>query len=253
MVVDDTRRSSAGIDFTALRATGTTRRRTRPAPRSAGTTRRSACAVRPSPTSPTHFTRRWNEVTGEQLAAAGRSRRRRATWTSRSCAPSRRRRTGFAPRGEFTILEAYLRALRSAERFIYLENQFLWSPEVVDVLADKLARPAVRRLPDPARAPGQARNGADTTRGQLGRLLDADAGAGRLLATTITAHHDGRSAPVYVHAKVAVVDDRWLTIGSANLNEHSLFNDTEMNVLVCDPALARRHGCGCGPSTPSAR
>jgi phosphatidylserine/phosphatidylglycerophosphate/cardiolipin synthase-like enzyme len=45
---------------------------------------------------------------------------------------------------------------------------------------------------------------------------------------------------VYVHAKVGIIDDRWLTIGSANLNEHSLFNDTELNVLVCDPTLARQ-------------
>ena len=32
---------------------------------------------------------------------------------------------------------------------------------------------------------------------------------------------------------------RWLTVGSANLNEHSLFNDTEVNVVVRDEALAR--------------
>ena len=44
--------------------------------------------------------------------------------------------------------------------------------------------------------------------------------------------------PVYVHAKIGIVDDRWLTIGSANLNEHSLFNDTEMNVVTHDPGLA---------------
>jgi phosphatidylserine/phosphatidylglycerophosphate/cardiolipin synthase-like enzyme len=31
----------------------------------------------------------------------------------------------------------------------------------------------------------------------------------------------------------------WLTVGSANLNEHSLFNDTEVNVVAHDPALAR--------------
>jgi phosphatidylserine/phosphatidylglycerophosphate/cardiolipin synthase-like enzyme len=36
-----------------------------------------------------------------------------------------------------------------------------------------------------------------------------------------------------------VIDDAWLTVGSANLNEHSLFNDTEANVVVRDPALAR--------------
>ena len=40
--------------------------------------------------------------------------------------------------------------------------------------------------------------------------------------------------------KTLDVDDRWLTIGSANLNEHSFFNDTEMNVVAHDPDLARR-------------
>jgi phosphatidylserine/phosphatidylglycerophosphate/cardiolipin synthase-like enzyme len=42
-----------------------------------------------------------------------------------------------------------------------------------------------------------------------------------------------------VHPKVGIVDDRWLTIGSANLNAHSLLNDTEMNVVTDDPELAR--------------
>ena len=42
-----------------------------------------------------------------------------------------------------------------------------------------------------------------------------------------------------MHAKIGIVDDRWLTIGSANLNEHSLFNDTEMNVVTDDEDLAR--------------
>src|SRR5262249_29982041 len=37
---------------------------------------------------------------------------------------------------------------------------------------------------------------------------------------------------------IAVVDDRWLTLGSANLNEHSLFNDTEVNVALFDSAIA---------------
>ena len=46
--------------------------------------------------------------------------------------------------------------------------------------------------------------------------------------------------PVYIHAKVAIVDDQWLTLGSANLNEHSLFNDTEMNIVSHDPELARQ-------------
>ena len=68
---------------------------------------------------------------------------------------------------------------------------------------------------------------------------DADDGAGRLLAATVARRTGARRDPLYVHAKVGIVDDRWLTIGSANLNEHSLFNDTEMNVVTYDPELAR--------------
>ena len=87
--------------------------------------------------------------------------------------------------------------------------------------------------------PRKPSNGADTTRGQLGRLLDADDGTGRLLAATISAHDGETAAPVYVHAKLGIVDDEWLTVGSANLNEHSLFNDTEVNIATDDPELAR--------------
>jgi phosphatidylserine/phosphatidylglycerophosphate/cardiolipin synthase-like enzyme len=48
-----------------------------------------------------------------------------------------------------------------------------------------------------------------------------------------------RRPPVYVHAKIGVVNDEWLSIGSANLNEHSLFNDTELNFVADDAGLAR--------------
>ncbi len=146
----------------------------------------------------------------------------------------------FAPRGEFSILDGYLRALRSAREFIYLENQFLWSTEVVQVLADKLRRPSHPSFRIVLLLPTRPSSGADTTRGQLGYLIDADNGAGRLLAATVNAHAGSRTGPLYVHAKVGIIDDRWLTIGSANLNEHSLFNDTEVNILTLEPGLARQ-------------
>jgi len=140
--------------------------------------------------------------------------------------------------GEFSILESYRRALRSAERLVYIESQFLWSPELVEILAEKLRNPPTDRFRLLCVLPAKPNDGADDTRGQLGALLDADDGAGRMLACAL--HQRGEGAhPVYVHAKVAIVDDRWLTVGSANLNEHSLFNDTEMNVVVHDPELAR--------------
>ena len=88
--------------------------------------------------------------------------------------------------------------------------------------------------------PALPNSGADYTRGILGDLIDADAGAGRILACTLAAHSIGAVDQIYVHAKVAIVDDTWLTVGSANLNEHSLFNDTEVNIVTHDPELAKR-------------
>jgi phosphatidylserine/phosphatidylglycerophosphate/cardiolipin synthase-like enzyme len=48
-----------------------------------------------------------------------------------------------------------------------------------------------------------------------------------------------RYRPVYVHAKVAVVDDRWATIGSANLNSRGMSHDAELNVAALDAEFAR--------------
>jgi phosphatidylserine/phosphatidylglycerophosphate/cardiolipin synthase-like enzyme len=82
-------------------------------------------------------------------------------------------------------------------------------------------------------------NGGDDSRGQIADLLECDAKRGRVLACTLTALGELGPCPVYVHAKIGIVDDAWLTIGSANLNEHSLFNDSEANVVICEPELVR--------------
>jgi len=145
------------------------------------------------------------------------------------------------PQGEFTVLESYLRAIRAAERLVYLESQFLWSPELVTALAAKLREPPRDDFRVVALLPAQPNNGSDDTRGQLGVLIDAAKRGGaeqRFLACTL--YQPGPAGrPVYVHAKVGIVDDRWLTVGSANLNEHSLFNDTEANVVLRDADAAR--------------
>ena len=143
------------------------------------------------------------------------------------------------PRGEFSVLEAYVRALRSAERLIYLENQFLWSPEIVEVLEGKLRRPPSDDFRIVVLLPAKPNNGQDDTRGMLGRLVEADGDGDRFLATTILSRTGAQDGPLYVHAKIGIVDDAWLAVGSANLNEHSLFNDTEVDVVTCDAGLAR--------------
>jgi len=185
-----------------------------------------------------HFNDRWRAVDGEVLEvvepspSAGDSELQVVRTVPEKV-------YDFLPRGDFRILETYTRALRSARKLIYLESQFLWSPRVVAILANKLRHPPTDDFRVLVLLPAKPNNGADTTRGQLGVLAAADAGAGRFLATTISARSGGLSGPLYVHAKIGIVDDAWLTIGSANLNEHSFFNDSEMNVVSCDPHVAR--------------
>ena len=185
-----------------------------------------------------HFRLRWQEVTGEAVPAAqvpqrAGDRKLQLVQTIPEGIYAAR------PRGQFRILEAYLRALDSAERLVYVETQFLWSPEIVDRLVEKLRDPPSDDFRLVVVLPSHPQSGNDESRGQVGQLADADDGAGRFLACALYAREGALSAPIYVHAKIAIVDDRWFTIGSANLNEHSLFNDTELNVVAADEELAR--------------
>lgn len=182
-----------------------------------------------------HFALRWHEVTGERLLApappspAGAVRAQFVRTVPNNVYEA-------LPRGDYRILEGYVRALRSAERLVYLENQFLWAPELVGILAAKLRDPPSDEFAVVLLLPAHPNNGADDTRGQLGVLVDADRHE-RLLACTL--YQPGRANQVYVHAKIGIVDDSWLAIGSANLNAHSLFNDTEACVITCDEELVR--------------
>jgi phosphatidylserine/phosphatidylglycerophosphate/cardiolipin synthase-like enzyme len=185
-----------------------------------------------------HFAARWNAITGEEALSASPQPEAGST-TLQIVRTVPERVYDFLPQGDFRVLEAYMRALRSAQRFIYLENQFLWSPEIAHVLVDKLRNPPADDFRLVVVLPARPNDGADDTRGQLGVLADADDGNERFLAATLHTRTADLTGPMYVHAKVGIVDDRWLTVGSANLNEHSLFNDSEMNVVTCDEALAR--------------
>jgi phosphatidylserine/phosphatidylglycerophosphate/cardiolipin synthase-like enzyme len=106
-------------------------------------------------------------------------------------------------------------------------------------LAEKLRHPPADDFRLLIVLPSKPNSGGDDTRGVLGELLEADAGAGRLVVCTLYARFGRVAEPVYVHAKIGIVDDTWLTLGSANLNEHSLFNDSEMNIVTHDSRVAR--------------
>ena len=186
-----------------------------------------------------HFALRWRELTGETVPEPPPPERC-GEHTVQVVRTVSEVMYDSLPQGDFRILESYIRALRSAREYIYLENQFLWAPEIVELLAAKLRDPPQDSFRLVVVLPSKANNGQDDTKGQLGRLVAADGGGNRLLAATLRSLTGTRDDPLYVHAKVGTVDDRWLTVGSANLNAHSLLNDTEMNVCTDHHDLARQ-------------
>jgi phosphatidylserine/phosphatidylglycerophosphate/cardiolipin synthase-like enzyme len=184
-----------------------------------------------------HFALRWFETTGERLPDPPQQPEQGGLDVQLiRTVPEKIYKS--LPKGDFRILESYIRAIRSARKIIYLENQFLWSPLIVDELTRKLANPPADDFRVIAVLPAHPTTGDDDTRGQLAQLVEADDGAKRVLGCALYARAGAKADAIYVHAKVGIIDDQWLTIGSANLNNHSLFNDSEVNIVTCDGNLA---------------
>lgn len=126
----------------------------------------------------------------------------------------------------------HLEAIRRARRLIYFENQYFTSPAIAQALAARLAEgdgPEIV-LVTTARSPSWFDSlTMDKARAQvLYRLEQADR-HGRFLALAPRTTGGGR---IIVHAKVTVIDDKLLRIGSTNLNNRSLGFDTECDVSV---------------------
>lgn len=136
-----------------------------------------------------------------------------------------------------------LAAIAAARDVIYVENQYLAARRIVDALAARL-----READGPEIVIVIARRGnnplergtMDSARHRLIQVLwDADE-HGRLgIYWPVT---DG-DAPIYVHSKVMVVDERFLRIGSSNLNNRSMGFDSECDLAIeADPASSTDNG-----------
>ena len=77
------------------------------------------------------------------------------------------------------------------------------------------------------------------------RTFRFDGGRGKFSAYTLYSWAAGESpsgyvySPIYVHAKVMLVDDAWIVAGSANLNERGLRTDSEIAVQAPAADLTR--------------
>jgi phosphatidylserine/phosphatidylglycerophosphate/cardiolipin synthase-like enzyme len=144
------------------------------------------------------------------------------------------------PQGEKGILEAYLRAIANAQDFIYFENQYFTNDAIGDALAEAMkANPDLQVIallnidPDVPLYPFKQRRLITRIR----EAIDEDpSGRPRFGVFTRWTHETGsprpRILPIYVHAKIGIVDNTWATVGSANLDGYSLDSSLIGDVLV---------------------
>lgn len=141
----------------------------------------------------------------------------------------------FAPDGEYSIARGYTKAVKRARRLIYLEDQYLWSAEVADLFARALAdNPDLHLIAVVPRYPD-----VDGTLALPPNLVGRRKAIDACRATSPDRVHifdveNHRGTPVYVHAKVCVIDDVWASVGSDNFNRRSWTHDSELSCAVLD-------------------
>lgn len=130
------------------------------------------------------------------------------------------------------IEEAFLTAIKGARHSIYIESQYFAAESICDALEARLAEPTGPEIViiNPKAAISAFEDDAmhELRDRMIDRLFAADhQDRFRIFHPVTTAEQ-----PIYVHAKIFILDGSALHIGSANMNNRSLGFDTECNVII---------------------
>jgi phosphatidylserine/phosphatidylglycerophosphate/cardiolipin synthase-like enzyme len=136
------------------------------------------------------------------------------------------------------IRQLFLDAIDAAEHLIYVENQYFSS--------EALYKGLLRRMAKKKRSPLEIVLVIAKDAEGLLEQLSIGVAQNRIVrglqqAARDNGHHlgiyypasagvDGTELATYIHSKFLLVDDRFLSVGSANMNNRSMGYDTELNV-----------------------
>lgn len=128
--------------------------------------------------------------------------------------------------------ELHIEAIRHAKSFIYMENQYFTSPRIAGEIAKRLAEPDGPEvvLISTGRSPSWFDGlTMDTARADVLWRLEAVDIHNRFHAFYPVTNRGDR---IIVHAKMTIIDDKLMRIGSSNLNNRSMGLDTEADLSV---------------------
>lgn len=139
------------------------------------------------------------------------------------------------------IERLFIEQIRRARRFVYAETQYFASRAIAEVICERLLEPEPPEflIVNPLSAHGWLEQVAmDTARVELVRTMEQADPTGRFRLYYPVAS-DG--TPIYVHAKLMIVDDEILRVGSANMNNRSMGLDSECDVFIDAARPANGH------------
>lgn len=135
----------------------------------------------------------------------------------------------FAPRGEKSILYARIKAIKKAKNYMYIEDQyFIHVPELLDAIMHVM--PTIQRLvviANPQTNP--LGNG-----GYIKYLYDMVSPIQEKFPHKFQIYTVKAELDLMIHTKVVIIDDVFLSVGSANWNRRSMTSDPELNAEIVD-------------------
>lgn len=149
--------------------------------------------------------------------------------------------TKFGP-ATHEVEHLFVDMIATAEREIYIENQYLTSMTVADALARRLQeKPELEVL---IIAPKEHAAWLEALTMRNGRIRFANvlkkAGGDRMRLVGAVVREGRRSKSVMIHSKVMIIDDTLVRIGSANLNNRSMGTDSECDLTIAADTGERR-------------
>jgi phosphatidylserine/phosphatidylglycerophosphate/cardiolipin synthase-like enzyme/uncharacterized membrane protein YdjX (TVP38/TMEM64 family) len=183
---------------------------------------------------------RWECATGERIA---KLRGRSDCWPEHLEADFRdieigiaRTQPAYEDQEQVREVEAlFLDMIAKAERFIYIENQYYTVLKIAQAIATRLRECPELEVVMVAPASHEAWLEARTMRNGRIRFMSTfkdSAFKGRIRLMYPRVKKGRRTTDTMVHSKVMIVDDRYLRVGSANLNNRSMGTDTECDLLI---------------------
>ena len=190
---------------------------------------------------------RWRRARGESLSAPSESEE--SAWPEGLEPHFENIEVGIArTRAEYEddsgvreIEELFKLQIARAKRFIYAESQYFASRAVAEAMCARLSAddPPEIVIVNPQTADGWVESTVmDPARSKLVQAIRKTDRHGRF---HMYVPYSGET-PIYVHAKLLIVDDEILRIGSANFNNRSMGLDSECDVFI-DCSRPANHGC----------